>query len=179
MNCRKNGAHRTLIDFKHMSRLEKPRNIAQKRRYREHEFRGFAAVRRANRDPIYTDRFAAVWAAPPLSITIPSACLSKQRERKGYRRLPASSSNRIFALIITINISCTGSRRQKARFFAMPLSRIGGGGIDQCPLSQTRAIHRHKRSYEYCCYSCCPTSHWILVHNTFEGVVTNYRRAVD
>ena len=44
-----------MIDFKHMSRLEKPRNIAQKRRYREHEFGGFAAVRRANRDPIYSD----------------------------------------------------------------------------------------------------------------------------
>ena len=63
---------------------------------------------------------------PPLSVTIPSTCLSKQRARKGYRGLPASSSNRIvFALIITINVSCTGSRRQKACVFAMPLPRIG------------------------------------------------------
>ena len=38
-----------------MSRLEKPRNIAQKRRDREHEFDGLAAIRRANRDPIATD----------------------------------------------------------------------------------------------------------------------------
>ena len=51
----KNRVHRTLIDLKNMSRLEKPRNIAQKRRYREHEFGGLAAVRRANRDPIATN----------------------------------------------------------------------------------------------------------------------------
>ena len=42
LNCRKNCVHRTLKDFKNMSRLEKPCNIAQKRRYREHEFGGFA-----------------------------------------------------------------------------------------------------------------------------------------
>ena len=70
-------------------------------------------VRRANLDPIYTDRFAAVSVAPPLSITIPSSsmCLSKQRARKGYRRLPVSFSNRIvFALIITINSSVHSKR---------------------------------------------------------------------
>ena len=31
----------------------------------------------------------------------------------------------VFALIITINSSCTGSRRQKASVFPMPLPRIG------------------------------------------------------
>ena len=69
-----------------------------------------------------------------LSNTIPSTCLSKQRAQKGYRRLPASSSNRIvFALIITIHILCTGSRGQKARVFAMPLPRIGVVELTNAP----------------------------------------------
>ena len=72
--------------------------------------------------------------APPPSITVPSMCLSKQRAQNGYQRLPASSSNRIvLALIITINISCTGSRRQKACIFAMPLPRIGVVELTNAP----------------------------------------------
>ena len=81
----------------------------------------------------------------------------------------------IFALIITIDISCTGSRSR----FRDDITSNRGCGIDQCPISQTRAVHLQERSYEYCCYSRWPASHWILVHNTFEGMVTNYRRAVD
>ena len=42
LNCCKNCIHRTLIDFKNISRLEKPRNIAQKQAYREHEIGEFA-----------------------------------------------------------------------------------------------------------------------------------------
>ena len=103
---------------KNVSRLEKPRNIAQKRRYREHEFGAFAepiAIRSTRTD------FQQFELAPPLSITIPCVCLSGERKRAidDYRHLLQTMSLIIscivFALIITINISCTGSRRQKAR----------------------------------------------------------------
>ncbi len=89
-------------------------------------------VRRANRDPIYTDRFAAVWvgAAP---VNHHSLCLSLSGERKraidDYRHFLHTMSWIIscivFAMITTINISCTARRRQKAHVFAMPLPRIG------------------------------------------------------
>ena len=153
------------------------RNIAQKRRYREHEFGGFAAVPRANRDPIYADRFAA----PPLSITIPSTCLSKQRARKQGLSTITGIFFKSYCISLDYHDKHFVHRKpwtESARF-CEAITSNRGGGIDQCPISQTRDIHRHKRSYEYCCYSCCPTSHWILVHNPFEGVVTNYRRAVD
>ena len=133
LNCRKNCVHRTLIDLKNMSRLEKPRNIAQKRCYREHEFGGFTAVRRANRDR--STRTDLQQCQSPFLVGV--NCLSKQRAQKGHRRLPASSSNRIaFALIITINISCTGSRRQKARVFAMSLPRIGVVELTNAPYTK-------------------------------------------
>ena len=116
-------------------------------------------------------------APPPLSITYRS---ERKRAIYDFRHFLQTMSLMIscivFALVITINISCTASRRQKAPDV---ITSNRGGGIDQCPISQTRAVHRHKRSYKYCCYSCCLASHWILVPNTFEGVVMNYRRAVD
>ena len=162
-NCRKNCAHGTRAD-----RFEKRCRVREPPRH----------------------------LAPP-PVNHHSWCLSKQRaSAKGPSTitdiflespLPQTMSLIIsciiFALIITIDISCIGSRRRIALCFRDDITSNRGCGIDQCPISQTqvetRAVHLQERSYEYFCYSRWPASHWILVHNTFEGVVTNYRRAVD
>ncbi len=126
-------------------------------------------------------RDGSVLAPPPLSITYRS---ERKRAIYDFRHFLQTMSLMIscivFALIITINISCTASRRQKARVFAMPLPRIGVVELTNAPYPKhvpftgTSALTNIAVTQD-----CCLASHWILVHNTFEGVVTNYRRAVD
>ena len=82
---------------------------------------------------------------PPLSIAIPSVSISISSERKrainDYRHrrrhllqtMSLIISCIVFALIITINISCTGGRRQIAHAFAMPLPRIGVVELTNAP----------------------------------------------
>ena len=66
----------------------------------------------------------------PLSITIPSVCLISERKRAidDYRHLLQTVSLIIpfilFAVIITIHISCTGSRRRIDRVFAVTLESL-------------------------------------------------------
>ena len=123
----------------------------------------------------------------PLSITIPSVCLSSARKRKGHSRFNTDISsnhdfnNIMYCICLDYHNNHFVHRKpwtDSPRFCDNKTSNRGGG-IDQCPISQTRAVHRHKRSYVFCCYSRCPASHWILVHNTFEGVVTNYGAVIS
>ena len=89
----------------------------KKQRYREHEFGGFAEpiVIRSTWTDLHQFELALT-----LSITIPSVCLSSERIRAtdDYRHQTMSLiiSCIVFALIITINISCIANRRQKAVF---------------------------------------------------------------
>ena len=121
----------------------------------------------------------------PLSITIPSVCLISERKRAidDYRHLLQTMSLIIpfilFAVIITVHISCTGSRRRIDRVFAVTLEslpRIGVVELTNAP---------YPKHVPFACRSALtnivvtPASHWILEHNTFEGGVTNYWRAID
>ena len=71
----------------------------------------------------------------PLSITIPSVCLISKRKRAidDYRHLLQTMSLIIpfilFAVIITIHISCTGSRRRIDRVFAVTLESLPRIGV--------------------------------------------------
>ena len=160
MNCHKNCVHGTLIDLIYVSPLEKPRNVAQKWHYREHEFGGFAKP-----IAIPSTRTDLRQLAPPLSSS------ERKRAIDDYRQLRQTMS---------LIISCVHRKpKTESARCCDAITSNRGGANDQCPISQTRAVHRHNHSCEYCCYSCCPASHWILLYNTFEGVVTIFRRAVD